>query len=73
MPQLIVAFAVGAGLYAVTRLLAKTLEAQNAAQRQRAEATARGKASAAQGPKNLGALEWDETSGVYKPKTPSTH
>ena len=72
MPQLLVAFAVGAGLYAVTRVLAKALEGQSQAQRQRTEASARRTAGTAQGLKDLGALEWDETAGVYKPKTPST-
>ena len=67
MPQLIALTLVGAGLYAGYRWLAKEVRrAVEAADRERAE-IARRAAEAARGPRDLGALEWDDEARVYKP------
>ena len=68
MPQLLALILASAGLYAGLRWL--TLEFRRHAEeaaRVSAEARARS-AAAARTPKDLGALEWDETTGVYRPR-----
>lgn len=68
MPQLLLLIAAGAGLYAGAKWVSKEL--QNAAQeaeRVAEEARARAAAAARSAPKDLGALEWDATAGVYRP------
>jgi hypothetical protein len=67
MPQLVVLALVGAGLYAGYRWVAKELRrAAAAAQLEQAEVERRA-AAAARGPRDLGALEWDEAARVYRP------
>jgi hypothetical protein len=67
MPQLIGLALAGAALYAGYKRLAKELRrAADAAERARAEFRRRAGESAG-GPKDLGALEWDEKAGVYRP------
>ena len=68
MPQLIALALVGAGLFAGYKWVAgKARKALAEAERARAEAEQR--AAAAMGaPKDLGQLEWDPVSGVYKPR-----
>jgi hypothetical protein len=67
MPQLIVLALVGAGLYAGYKWVSRKLRrASEAAERAREE-LARRTAEAAEGPKDLGRLEWDEKAGVYRP------
>lgn len=66
LPQVALLAIAGTALYAGMRLASRILEAQAEALR-KAEATARTRA--AQGtPKDLGALEWDERTGVYRPR-----
>jgi hypothetical protein len=66
MPQLIGLALAGAALYAGFRRLSKELRrAAEAAERTRGELRRRaGEGTAA---KDLGALEWDEKAGVYRP------
>lgn len=68
MPQLVALILAGAGLYAGLRWLTWEVRrhAEEAA-RVSAEARARA-AAAARTPKDLGALELDETTGVYRPR-----
>ena len=64
MPQLLVILAVGAGLAAGYKWLAKATEERLAqARRAAAEAEARMRV-----PKEMGELEWDEAAGVYRPR-----
>jgi hypothetical protein len=73
MPPLVLLVVVGAGCYAGFKLFSKLIEQAQTPSRsdteriRREAATARGSASAST--RNLGELEWDETAGVYKPKT----
>ena len=64
MPQVIALALLGAGLYAGYRWVARAtrdmLEAQQADEAVRQEATGRVE-------KNLGALEYDPATGVYRP------
>jgi hypothetical protein len=68
MPQVIVLVVAGAGLYAgykwISRVLSDTQESLRRAESEvlRREAAARG------GPKDLGTLEYDPQSGVYRPR-----
>jgi prephenate dehydrogenase len=65
MPQLAIAVIVGAGLMAGYKWIARELQRQSdSAETARAEA----ETHASVGPRDLGALEWDEASGVYKPR-----
>ena len=72
MPQLLLLVAAGAGLYTgyrwVSREVARAMEAAA-----RAQDDVRNRAANASGggPRDLGALEWDETSGAYRPKAKS--
>ncbi len=67
MPQLLIAVLAGAGIFAASRAIARTLEAHAEANRQRAEARKRA-AQAGHHPKDLGSLEYDSATGVYRPK-----
>ena len=66
MPQLVVLALVGAGLYAGYRWFARTSR-QLAAEVKRTEEELRRRASGAAIEKDLGALEYDPATGVYKP------
>jgi hypothetical protein len=67
MPQLIGLALAGAALYAGYKQLSKVLRrAAQAAELARAELRRRAGENTS-GPKDLGALEWDEKAGVYRP------
>ncbi len=70
MPQLIALALAGAGLYAGYRWLARGMAKTSGAAGQTGEATARNAADATRSatPKDLGALDWDEAAGVYRPR-----
>ena len=68
MPQLIALALLGAGAVAGYRWFSRQMVAARAAA-ERAEAELRRAADMAGGqPKDLGALEWDASAGVYKPR-----
>ncbi len=66
MPQLVVLAAIGAGLYAGYKALARA-GARMAEDLKRSEQELRARAAANAGAKDLGTLEYDPMSGVYKP------
>jgi hypothetical protein len=67
MPPVFLAFAAAAGFFAAARLIASMIDSappdQMQARDQQAQATASEQA------RDLGRLEWDAQSGVYRPKT----
>lgn len=65
MPQLMIAAVLGAGLYAGARFLARTAQ-KMADEARRAQDDLMRKATGAV-EKNLGNLEYDPATGVYKP------
>jgi hypothetical protein len=65
MPQLVVLFAAGAGLYAGLKWVTRQLESQAAEARAFAEEAAK---AAAQVPKDLGDLVWNEAAKAYTPR-----
>lgn len=67
MPQVLILAAIGTGLYAGLKWAAKALEAQATAAAHRAE-QARRHAAASITPIDRGTLEWDPSTGVYRPK-----
>jgi len=67
MPQLIVLALVGAGLYAGYRWFSRTTK-EVTAQIRRAEDELLRKASGTALEKDMGVLEYDPASGVYRPK-----
>jgi len=69
MPQLVAVFVVGAGLYAGLKWLTKVLESQARVAARQAEELKRRAAEQGRVPKDLGTLEYDPESGVYKPRT----
>lgn len=66
MPQLVALALIGAGLYAGYRWLARSSK-ELAAQMKRAEDELRQRAAGRPIEKDLGRLEYDPASGVYKP------
>ncbi|KAB2916759.1 MAG: hypothetical protein F9K29_11000 [Hyphomicrobiaceae bacterium] len=66
MPQLVVLALVGAGLYAGYRWFSRTSK-EVAAEFERARDELRRKAAGGVVEKDLGALEYDPASGVYRP------
>ncbi len=73
MPQLFALALIGAGAYAGYKWLSKQVQAANAAAVDAAEQMRRAAEQAAgNAPKDLGRLEWDAQSGVYKPRGPSS-
>jgi hypothetical protein len=73
MPQIVFAMMAGAGLYAASRLLGKMLESQADLARRQAENRSQQRTDAAVGPRDLGALVWDDQAGVYRPQSPTQH
>ncbi len=77
MPPLVFAVVIGAGCYAGFRLFAKLIEqaqmpTRSERERVRREAQVRNQARASDGTtRDLGELEWDEASGVYRPRRDS--
>ena len=66
MPQLVVLALVAAGLYAGYRWLTRSAR-QIAAEVRRTEDELRTRAAAAANEKDMGRLEYDPVSGVYRP------
>lgn len=66
MPQLVVLAAIGAGLYAGYKALVRA-GARMAEDLKRSEDELRARATAQASEKDLGTLEYDPMSGVYKP------
>jgi membrane protein implicated in regulation of membrane protease activity len=72
MPQVIAAMVVGASVYAGFKWLSKVLgDAQNAAKRMDEEARQKRARATSQTAKDLGALELDPETGVYRPRQTS--
>jgi hypothetical protein len=72
MPQLFALALIGAGAVAGYRWLSRQMAAAKVAA-ERAEVELRRAAEAATvKPKDLGRLEWDAATGVYKPRGPTT-
>ncbi|MDX2308982.1 MAG: hypothetical protein NW216_12135 [Hyphomicrobium sp.] len=69
MPPFWFAVAAAAGVYAGVRLIAKGLQIQAEANRRDAHDTTTEAPGARRQPVDLGQLEWDQASGVYKPRT----
>jgi len=67
MPQLVGLVVVGAGLYAAFKALGRMAQ-RVSVEVSRAEDELRRAAAAGAIEKDLGALEWDETQQVYRPK-----
>ncbi len=65
MPQLLVLLAVGAGLAAGYKWLSKTADAKLTEARRAAAAEAEARTRV---PKEMGELEWDEATQVYRPR-----
>ncbi len=68
MPQLIAVFVAGAGIYAGLKWLSRTLEEQARVAARQADELKR-RAEKGRVPKDLGTLEYDPDSGVYRPRT----
>ncbi len=73
MPQVVLALIASAGFYAASRWFARAIEAQEDLARRRAKDSTQRAGGRTAGPKDLGALEWDERAGVYRPRTPAQH
>jgi hypothetical protein len=69
MPQVIALALLGAGLYAGYRWVTRATR-EIADQMQRADEALRQEANTGRIEKNLGALEYDPASGVYRPRAP---
>jgi hypothetical protein len=69
MPQLIAVFVAGAGIYAGLKWLSRTLESHARVAARQAEELRRRAEKSGRVPKDLGTLELDPESGVYKPRT----
>jgi hypothetical protein len=69
MPQLIAVFVAGAGIYAGLKWLSKVLEQQARMAARHAEELRQRSAEKGRVPKDLGTLEYDPESGVYRPRT----
>ena len=69
MPPFILLAVVGAGCYAGFKLFSKLVEEAATPSRSETERLRREASARASGTRDLGELEWDEKSGVYKPKS----
>jgi hypothetical protein len=65
MPQIVVAVLIGAGISAGLKWIAK--EMVRASDEDRVAHQRMNRDNLRSGPKDLGALEWDAKSGVYRP------
>lgn len=70
MPQLAIAMIVGAGFMAGYKWVSRELQ-RHADSAARAEVHEAQETTAAVSPRDLGALEWDERSQVYRPRRDS--
>ena len=68
MPQLVGLVVVGAGLYAAYKALGRMAQRVSVDMKRAEEELRRRAAAAGAIEKDLGALEWDETQQVYRPK-----
>ena len=68
MPQIVALALIGAGLLAGYRVLSR-IAAEAAANLKRAEKEM-SRRTGVDEPRDLGALEWDEKGGVYRPQGP---
>ena len=68
MPPLLLFAAVGAGCYAGYRVAARFIEALRAEEHQGDMASRADGAGVRASARNLGDLEWDAKTGVYRPK-----
>lgn len=68
MPPLILLALAGAGCYAGYKLFTKLIEQAQTPGREEIERIRREARAASGGTRNLGELEWDEKSGVYRPR-----
>lgn len=71
MPPLVLLVIAGAGCYAGYKLFAKLIKQAATPGREETERVRREARAAAGGVRDLGELEWDEKSGVYKPSASS--
>jgi hypothetical protein len=71
MPPLVLLAIAGAGCYAGYKLFAKLVKLAAMPSRAETERVRREARAAAGGVRDLGELEWDEKSGVYKPSASS--
>jgi hypothetical protein len=68
MPPLILLALVGSGCYAGYKLFSKLVEQAQTPSRDETERVRREARAATGTTRNLGELEWDEKSGVYRPR-----
>lgn len=68
MPQLVAFIAIGAGLYAGYRWISREFRRVGEASRAARETVRQRAAGRTHGPRDLGALEWDERAQAYRPK-----
>ncbi|MFA5948933.1 MAG: hypothetical protein WC807_01475 [Hyphomicrobium sp.] len=67
MPQVVAIMIAGAGLYAGFKWVSRLVSQAKDAARNMEEQAERAR-TAARGPKDLGALEYDQETGVYRPR-----
>ncbi len=68
MPPLVLLAIAGVGFYAGYKLFAKLIEQARTPSRAEVERIRREARAATGSTRNLGELEWDEKSGVYRPR-----
>jgi hypothetical protein len=68
MPPLVLLAIVGVGCYAGYKLFAKLIEQAQTPGREEVERVRREARAATGSTRNLGELEWDEKTGVYRPR-----
>lgn len=74
MPQVIAAMIAGYSLYAGLKWLSRTLsQGQDAAKRMEEEVRRQQARAASNMAKDLGTLEFDPETGVYRPREPNAH
>jgi hypothetical protein len=72
MPPVLLALAAAAWFIAAARVIALVMDGSGQEPR-RAEDDRTTRAAPSDAARDLGRLEWDETTGVYKPGPPQTH
>jgi len=68
MPQVLLALAAAAGFVAAARKIAALIDQHASGPHGRTAEETRVRTAASDRARDLGALEWDETSGVYRPR-----
>ena len=69
MPPLVLLAIAGVGCYAGYKLFAKLIEQAQTPSREEVERIRREARAATGSTRNLGELEWDEKTGVYRPRS----